>query len=291
MRHEILLITRDENLGNQIRLFLGGSYNLKKVFNAKDALLVLSKGDHLVAVVDESTPDISGYDLCTAVRKDFKLQHICVLLLLEGMEEYNKEQSLSCDVDGFLVKPLSQIRFLKKIENLIEKSEQIKSSMGLDTGATSSARAIEFSVENTEPEEDPFIISSSDYESKSGSDPSDQEAEGTVLELQHAPWDLEQSQKHRSEQNAASEAGADPFDEALVFELRAKVAALADEKIHRMAMELIQEKVSRVLANSSSKLTKLITQLVREEIKMYVAEKMQNHSPAAPPKDDETKPK
>lgn len=148
MRHEIVLVTRSNELANQIKLFAGGHYNLRRVAIKRDALETLARERPNVCIVDESSPNINGYDICATVKDDFRMPYICFLLLLDNVEQFDSERSRLSSIDGYLVKPLQKKDFNKLLHELCNKSTQYKGYF------SNKKKSIESRLETTLPAKD-----------------------------------------------------------------------------------------------------------------------------------------
>lgn len=71
-----------------------------------------------VVVLDWMMPNLTGIEVCTAMRADPDLEHIPVLLLTARAQEADVEKGREAGADDYLVKPFSPRDLLARVEGL-----------------------------------------------------------------------------------------------------------------------------------------------------------------------------
>jgi len=95
------------------------NYKLAMTGNGKEALDFLSKAKTKLVISDVVMPEMNGYDLTRAIRKNNKLMHIPVLLLTSLSDSQDVLAALDCGASGFVSKPFDVRLLLLRIRQLI----------------------------------------------------------------------------------------------------------------------------------------------------------------------------
>ncbi len=85
----------------------------------KDALEILRSKDHDLIVSDIVMPEMDGYELSRAIKKDQALRTIPVILLTALSDPEDIIQGLDAMVDSYLTKPCDESFLLSKIETML----------------------------------------------------------------------------------------------------------------------------------------------------------------------------
>lgn len=112
-------------------IFANEDYELVVVDNGNDALAKAREIRPSVMLVDALMPDMSGYEVCTEIRRDPVLKDTPLLLLVGAFEPFEEEMARTSGIDDHITKPFES-------QNLLEKVHAL-----LDLGATRSAAAPE----------------------------------------------------------------------------------------------------------------------------------------------------
>lgn len=65
-------------------------------------------------------PQLNGYELCTAIRKDPRTAHLPVVLLTALSSPRDILLALECKADHFITKPYSETYLLSRMESILE---------------------------------------------------------------------------------------------------------------------------------------------------------------------------
>ncbi|ABB31197.1 response regulator receiver protein [Geobacter metallireducens RCH3] len=121
-------------MGNRI-LLADDSITIQKVvgiiFANEDCdLTVVDNGDSAVEKAREVTPDVmlvdalmpgkSGYEVCTAIRKDPALGTVPILLMTGAFEPFDEEKARQCGADDFISKPFESQQLIDKVKTLLD---------------------------------------------------------------------------------------------------------------------------------------------------------------------------
>lgn len=80
--------------------------------------MVRNSKPHLM-ILDVMMPNMSGYDVCHAVKSDLDLQDIHVMMLSAMSQEGDREIGLSQGADEYISKPFSPKQVVSKVKEII----------------------------------------------------------------------------------------------------------------------------------------------------------------------------
>jgi two-component system alkaline phosphatase synthesis response regulator PhoP len=103
IREALTSILEDE--GHTLWIAKNGAEALRKVREISPDILIL----------DVMMPEMSGYDVCRAVKKDPNLKKTFILMLSAKGQVAEQEQGKECGADEYLVKPFSPSEILTRI--------------------------------------------------------------------------------------------------------------------------------------------------------------------------------
>ena len=94
-----------------------------------EALAQLAQDAPDIILADVHMPAPNGYALCARVRRDERLRHVPVLLLVGAFEPFDEAEARACGADGVLTKPFQSIRDLvSKVGGLLSGRPAPKAS-------------------------------------------------------------------------------------------------------------------------------------------------------------------
>lgn len=124
----ILILVKD----NQTQEFLSALLNQEGycTVTAKtppEALSILSGGQFHLVVLDFESEGIKGVEFCKAVRGNFRLRHLSLILLMDTRDPLNKIKGIYSGADDYMDKPIEPAEFLARV-----KSSLVRMSRDLD---------------------------------------------------------------------------------------------------------------------------------------------------------------
>lgn len=130
----ILIVEDNDDLRNYLVDILKTSYNIQACPNGKDALIIIREFN---PESDIMMPEMSGDELCSAIKGDIEMSHIPVVLLTALGDEKNMLEGLEIGADAYITKPfsvgilkatiknlLANRALLRQVYNSIEEEEQ-----------------------------------------------------------------------------------------------------------------------------------------------------------------------
>lgn len=89
MGNDIILIVDDEKeIADLLELYLKNeNYQIRKFYNAMDALACVEKENISLAILDIMMPDIDGFTLCGKIRQKYLFPIIMLTAKIEDMDK------------------------------------------------------------------------------------------------------------------------------------------------------------------------------------------------------------
>ena len=121
MSSQILVADGDSRLRSQIKSALQEANY--RVFEAKDGqealeVFLKEKGISLI-ILDVSTPNINGWQLCREIRKT---STIPIIMLTTNKSEGEEVQGFEAGADDFLVKPFSLLVLVARVQGILRRT-------------------------------------------------------------------------------------------------------------------------------------------------------------------------
>ena len=104
------------------RLLRAGGFRVEAVTDGKKALAAARRLKPDLVLSDVMMPELDGFGLFTAFRKDAELRDTPVLLLSARAGEEAKVEGLSAGTDDYLIKPFSARELLARVEAVLRRS-------------------------------------------------------------------------------------------------------------------------------------------------------------------------
>lgn len=126
----ILVVEDNDDLRIYLTNTLGEDYQVQSCLNGKEALEILSEFKPDLVLSDIMMPEMSGDELCAAIKGNIETSHIPVLLLTALGDEKNMLEGLKIGADDYMAKPFS-INILKaSIDRLIANRHLLYKKFG-----------------------------------------------------------------------------------------------------------------------------------------------------------------
>lgn len=125
----ILVVDDEEHIVELLKFNLEKmGYNVLTAGNGPDALnIALSRRPKLV-ILDIMIPELDGYEVCKALRKDPLTQDISIIMLTAKEEEIDKILGLELGADDYITKPFSVRELEARVKAVLRRSQSSKSS-------------------------------------------------------------------------------------------------------------------------------------------------------------------
>ncbi len=125
----LLLVEDNDDIRFFIRNCLGHQYNYIEAKNGKEGLAFARQHIPDLIVSDLMMPEMDGVELCAAIRKDRRTDHIPFVILTAKAGDESKIEGLRSGADDYLIKPFNKTELVLKIQNLIILRERLQVSI------------------------------------------------------------------------------------------------------------------------------------------------------------------
>ena len=94
-------------------------YELLEASDGLQALDLILKEKPDLVILDVMMPGLTGYELCTRIRKDTGLNHIIVIMLTAKGQEQDHQQSIQAGANLYMRKPFSPFELIDNVASLL----------------------------------------------------------------------------------------------------------------------------------------------------------------------------
>ena len=141
MKHRVLIVDDDEEIGHYISTELSHRYKFTVCSNGKEGLKeLLANNTYDLVISDVMMPEMDGFTLLRLIKTNLNLSHIPVIMLTSKADVGNRLEGLERGADAFLAKPFDMEELHLTIENLIQTRQRLK---GKFTGAQQQTSKLE----------------------------------------------------------------------------------------------------------------------------------------------------
>ena len=124
MKAKIFIVEDDTSIATLVK------YNLEKEHfkvyvsnHGEEGLKEIKLTEPDLVLLDWMLPDLSGIDICKALRKDPKYKNLPIIMLTAKGQEEDKLQGLNTGADDYLVKPFSHAELIARVNALLRRSK------------------------------------------------------------------------------------------------------------------------------------------------------------------------
>lgn len=122
----ILLVDDEEEILDFLERSLKEFYTILRAENGEDALKILLADPIQLVVSDIMMPVMDGLELCKAIKTNFEISHIPVILLTAKNTIQAKVEGLELGADAYIEKPFSKEHLKAQINSLIANRSTIR---------------------------------------------------------------------------------------------------------------------------------------------------------------------
>jgi len=123
MAHPILVVEDDPVMVAFLEEYLSDSFATSVVDNAKDAILMLQKGEEVsLVILDLFMPEMDGFEFLEALRLESRFNRLPILVLSGSENSEDRVRALEAGADDFVVKPFNPLELTARVRNLIRRS-------------------------------------------------------------------------------------------------------------------------------------------------------------------------
>ncbi|WP_044974480.1 diguanylate cyclase [Ruminococcus sp. HUN007] len=122
MKH-LLIVDDDKTNLTMARNALSDVYRITAVLSGDQALRFLASNIPDLILLDINMPDMDGYEVMTAIRKDDRLQYVPVIFLTADSEAETECRCLEAGAVDFITKPFIPLVMRSRISRILELEE------------------------------------------------------------------------------------------------------------------------------------------------------------------------
>ncbi len=126
MEHTLLAVDDNIQILSLLKELLTKKYNVITCTSAKEALNLLGHRKIDLVISDVIMPEMSGYELCDAIKNRIETSHIPVILLTAKGEMEDRIEGLQAGADAYIPKPFHLDHLHVRVEKLIHTRELLK---------------------------------------------------------------------------------------------------------------------------------------------------------------------
>lgn len=123
MPYKILIVDDDPHILMPLEfIMLKNGYEVLIARNGTEALSIISDFVPNLVLLDIMMPDVDGYDICTYIKKQEKLNHTKVVFMSAKTSEEDIKKGYDLGASLYISKPFSTRILTKQIEALLAES-------------------------------------------------------------------------------------------------------------------------------------------------------------------------
>lgn len=117
----LLLVEDNKDLCQLIKLQLEDKFNIHVANNGVEGLKKVHLYHPDIVVTDQMMPEMDGLEMLQAIRKDFQISHIPVIILTAKNDEGAKTKAITLGANAYITKPFSKEYLLARIDQLLSE--------------------------------------------------------------------------------------------------------------------------------------------------------------------------
>jgi two-component system cell cycle response regulator len=94
-------------------------FEVRTALNGRQALEAALRERVDLVLLDVMMPDMSGFDVCAALKADPRTAHVPVVMVTALDQVEDRVRGLECGADDFLTKPVSEIALVTRVKSLV----------------------------------------------------------------------------------------------------------------------------------------------------------------------------
>ena len=126
MKPGILVVDDHEDILTFLSNDLQEKYQVYTALNGRQALSVINEQIIQLVISDVMMPVMNGFELCNAIKTNFAISHIPVILLTARNTLQSKIEGLETGADAYIEKPFSPEHLQAQIASLLSNRNKIK---------------------------------------------------------------------------------------------------------------------------------------------------------------------
>lgn len=119
-KHTVLLV--DDSATNNLLLqvvFEQNGFAVEVAFSGKDALKILKRKHIDVVLLDLMMPQMSGFEVLTAIKENPDTKNVPVLIVSADSEQADEEKAIEMGAEHYFEKPLQLNEIVEKVKSIL----------------------------------------------------------------------------------------------------------------------------------------------------------------------------
>lgn len=122
----ILVVDDNKDIVWLIDDILSGSYIIKGVYNAEEALDFMEKETPSLIITDIMMPDVDGLELVNTIKANKFAKFIPIIIISAKISEREQAEGLNAGADAYLTKPFSPVVLRSLVKRMLTTKEEMK---------------------------------------------------------------------------------------------------------------------------------------------------------------------
>jgi DNA-binding response OmpR family regulator len=117
---KLLIVDDEEGIRSLVRMTLdGGAFQILEARDGSQALEIARKHHPDIVLLDVMLPDISGIEVCRALKSDPLMDSTTVVMLTAKAQHSDVDEAEDAGADGYFTKPFSPIALVQRVELIL----------------------------------------------------------------------------------------------------------------------------------------------------------------------------
>lgn len=133
MSDKILIVDDEQEIADLVEVYLQNEgFQVRKFYNAADALSCVEKEDLSLAILDVMLPDMDGFALCRKIRENHLFP---IIMLTARVEDIDKITGLTLGADDYITKPFNPLELTARVKTQLRRYTRYNTAIQTDEGA------------------------------------------------------------------------------------------------------------------------------------------------------------
>ena len=119
MKEKVMIVDDEEAIADLVENYLESEgYEVRKFYNASDALSCVAEEEISLAILDVMLPDMDGFMLCQHIRKE---HFFPIIMLTARVEDMDKITGLTLGADDYITKPFNPLELITRVKSQLRR--------------------------------------------------------------------------------------------------------------------------------------------------------------------------
>jgi two-component system, OmpR family, phosphate regulon response regulator PhoB len=119
-RHRVLIVEDEDNIALALDyLMMREGYDHDRIANGSDAMPRIRATHPDLVLLDVMLPEVSGYEICQALRLDPDLASVKILMMTARGSAIEQRKGMALGADGFISKPFALAELRAEMRRLL----------------------------------------------------------------------------------------------------------------------------------------------------------------------------